>query len=183
MRKLIFQINVSLDGFADHTVTIADDELHDFFTSQLDNIDIGLFGRVTYQLMESYWPNAHNDPDATESMLRFADKLNGIPKIVFSHTLQKASWQNTKLIKDNIVEEVIKLKNQSGKVLSVGGIRTCQEFMRLGLIDEFWLLVQPVIIGKGRKLFDGHDYKINVNLIDTISFKSGVVVLHYSYNK
>src|SRR5512135_315231 len=98
MRKLIFQINISLDGFADHTVAIADDELHDFSTDMLNNIDTILFGRVTYQLFESYWPLAPNDPEATKSIVEFADKINAIPKIVFSNTLQDVGWNNTKLV-------------------------------------------------------------------------------------
>ena len=180
MRKLIFQINISLDGFADHTIGIADDELHNFFTSQLDNIDIALLGRITYQLMESYWPNVYHDPNASKSIIEFANKFNSMPKIVFSRTLENAEWNNTKLIKENVVEEVIKLKYQPGKNLLVGGISLCQEFIRLGLIDEFWLLVHPVIAGKGRRLFDNIEKQINLKLIDTINLKSGIVVLHYS---
>jgi dihydrofolate reductase len=183
MRKLIFQINISLDGFADHTVAIADDELHDFFTEQLDNVDIELMGRVTYQLMADYWPIAHNDPEATKSTISFAAKFNAIPKIVFSKTLQKAEWQNTKLISENVVDEVAKLKNQKGKNLSVGGISTCQEFMKRGLIDEFWLLVHPVIVGKGHRLFDSFENISHLKLLETMTFKSGVVVLHYSFEK
>ncbi len=183
MRKLIFQINITLDGFADHTVMIADDELHDFFTSQLDNLDIALFGRKTYQLMAGYWPNAHNDPEATKSMINFANKFNAMSKIVISKTLTTAEWNNTKLITDNVIEEVKILKAQSGKNISVGGISTCNEFMRLGLIDECWLLVHPLLIGKGHRLFDGLENTIRLKLIDTMTFKSGVEVLHYSFHK
>ncbi len=179
MRKLILAINVSLDGFADHTVAIADDELHDFFSRLLDETDIALFGRATYQLMENYWPNARQDPNATKSMLDFADKFNAIPKIVFSRTLEKAGWNNTTLVKENMVEEVTRLKQQSGRNISLGGISVSQEFMRRGLIDEYWLAVQPVIWRNGKRLFDGLNDKINLKLIDTRTFKSGVVVLHY----
>src|SRR5208283_3147712 len=91
MRKLTLSINMSLDGFADHTVAVAaDDELHDFFSGLLDNTDLVLLGRVTYQLMESYWPNAHQDLRATKSELAFADKYNAVRKVVFSRTLHKA---------------------------------------------------------------------------------------------
>ena len=183
MRKLIFSMNISLDGYADHTVAIADDELHEFASDLLDSVDIILFGRVTYQLMESYWPNARKDPGATKSMIEFADKINAKPKIVFSRTLQKAEWNNTRLVKDNIVEEVVKLKRQRGKNLSIGGIGMCQEFMKLGLIDEYWLLVQPVIIGKGRRLFESLRNRISLKLVDTKTFNSGVVVLHYRADK
>ena len=179
MRKLIFSINVSLDGFADHTVALADDELHEFYTDQLDTIDTVLFGRVTYQLLESYWPLAPRDPEATRSMIEFAHKINAMPKIVFSRTLQNADWNNTKLVKGNMIEEVSKLKQGNGKSLSVGGLSMAQTLTNLSLIDEYWLLVQPVIAGKGRRLFDGVNDRFDLKLADTKTFHSGVVVLHY----
>ncbi|HUI31966.1 MAG TPA: dihydrofolate reductase family protein [Candidatus Acidoferrales bacterium] len=128
--------------------------------------------------MESYWPHVHDDPAATRSILDFADKFNAIPKIVFSRTLQKAEWNNTRLVKDNMAEEVITLKQQPGKNISLGGISVAQEFMRRDLIDEYWLAIQPVVCGKGRRLFDGVSHMIRLKLIDRKTFKSGVVVLH-----
>lgn len=181
--KTDFSINVSLDGFADHTVAIADDELHGFYTDQLDSIDTILFGRVTYQLFESYWPHAHEDPESTKSIVAFANKINTIPKIVFSKTLQNADWKNTRLVKDNMVEEVSKLKQGTGKNLSVGGLSIAQTFMKLSLIDEYWFLVQPIIVGKGRHLFDGVNDRLDLKLADTKTFHSGVVVLHYLSSK
>ncbi len=182
MRKLVFSMNVSLDGFADHTVARADDELHDFATDQLDNLDLSLFGRVTYQLMESYWPNAPQDPETTKSVIEFARKFNAMPKVVFSQTLKKVEWNNTRLVRGDASEEVVRLKRQPGKDMEIGGISICQDFMRRGLIDECWLLVQPVVVGKGRRLFDGLTDRIDLSLVDTKTFKSGVVVLHYLLN-
>jgi dihydrofolate reductase len=180
MRRLVLSINVSIDGFADHTVVVAaDDELHDFFSTLLDATDIELLGRVTYQLMESYWPRAHEDPNATKGMLDFADKYNAIPKIVFSRTLQGADWSNTRLVKEGMVEEVLKLKKQPGRNISLGGISISQELMRLGLVDEYWLVVHPVLAGKGKRLFDGLKEKTDLELLDTKTFKSGAVALHY----
>jgi len=181
MGRLILSINVSLDGSADHTAftTTADDELHDFFGGLLDITDIVLFGRVTYQLMEGYWPRAHEDPRATRSMLNFANKYNAIPKIVFSRTLEKAEWNNTRLVTTNIRDEVANLKLRPGRNISLSGIDISQQFMRLGWIDEYWLVVHPVVVGKGRRLFDGLSEKIDLILVDTKVFKSGVVVLHY----
>ena len=179
MRKLTFSINVSLDGYADHTVAIADDELHDFYTDQLDSLDTVLFGRVTYHLFESFWPLAPKDPAISQSMKEFARKINDKSKIVFSNTLKNAGWNNTKLIKGNMVDEVIKLKQLSGKSMSVGGIRSIQTLMNHSLIDEFWLLVQPVIVGQGRRLFENVNDRHNFKLVDTKTFQSGVVVLHY----
>jgi dihydrofolate reductase len=181
MGKLILSINMSLDGFADHTLfaATADDELHDFFSGLLDVTDIALFGRVTYQLMAEYWPRAHEDPGATRSTLDFADRYNTIPKVVFSRTLQKAEWNNARLSITNMMDEVASLKLRFRRNISLGGINISQQFMRLGLIDEYWLVVHPVVAGKGKPLFDGLNEKVNLRLVDTNVLKSGVVVLHY----
>jgi dihydrofolate reductase len=179
MRKLIMQMNISIDGFADHTVAIADDELHEFASEMLDKLDIALFGRVTYQLMESYWPQAERDPNESKSVIAFARKFNAMPKIVFSKTLQNAGWNNTQLIKEDLVKEVIRLKQQPGKILSIGGLKVCRELIRHGLIDEYWLLVHPVIVGKGRRLFEGLEKAIDLKIVGVRAFKSSAVVLHY----
>lgn len=191
MRKLIFSINISLDGFADHTLfdATADDELHDFFTEQFDSIGICLFGRNTYQLMESYWPIAPRDPNATRGMIDFAHRYNAMPKIVFSRTLEKAGWNNTRLVREDMIEEVTRLKRQPGNALSIGGISAAQTLMKHNLVDEYVLLVHPVIAGAGRRLFPpvdplsgkGPNDRINLKLVDTKTLKSGVVVLHYEY--
>jgi dihydrofolate reductase len=178
MRKLIFSMNISLDGYADHTVALADDQMHEFYADQLDSLDTIVFGRVAYQLLESYWPLAPNDPQATKSMIKFADKINSLPKVVFSKTLESVHWNNTVLVRGNIVEAVSKLKQGTGKGLSVGGISVAQALMRMSLIDEYWLLIQPVIVGKGRRLFDITD-RLNLKLVESKTFHSGVVVLHY----
>ncbi len=184
MRKLVFSINISLDGFADHTVAVAaDDEMHDFFSNLLDETDVALFGRVTYQMIESYWPHAHEDPKATRGELEFADKFNAIPKIVFSRTLQQAGWSNTRLVKTSMLEEVLNLKKQTGKNILLGGISISQEFIRLGLVDEYWLVLHPVVVGKGRRIFNGLDNRINLKLLGSRTFQSGVVALHYSNDK
>jgi len=179
MRKLISSINISLDGYADHTVAIADDELHDFYTDQMDTIGMVLFGRVTYQLLEEYWPHAAEDPGATSSEVAFARKINAIPKIVFSHTLEKADWNNTRLVKGDPLVEVAKLKQGTGKDLSVGGLRLIQTLTRAALIDEYWLLVQPLLAGEGRRYWESLPDRLDLKLAGTQTFRSGVVVLHY----
>jgi dihydrofolate reductase len=180
MGKLVFSINVSLDGFADHTVGVGpDDELLGFFSDHLDETDVVLFGRVTYQLMESYWPHAHKDPKATKGTLEFADKYNAIPKVVFSRTLQEANWNNTRLVKENMIEEVVKLKGQTAKNLLLDGISISQELMRLGMVDEYWIVLHPVLAGKGRRLFEGLNSRANLELVDSRTFRLGVVALHY----
>ncbi len=183
MRKLVFATNISLDGYGDHTVTIADDELHDFFTGWMDTIDTVLFGRVTYQLFQSFWPHAPEDPQSTRSMIDFAHKINAVPKVVFSKTLQSVEWQNTRLVKKDMVGEVARLKQEDGGRISVGGIHLIQTFLKLNMIDEYWLLIHPVISGKGRRLLEGITDQRLPRLIDSKVFQSGAVALHYSLER
>jgi dihydrofolate reductase len=183
MRKIIFAINITVDGFADHTAVIADDELHDFYSELLDSIDIVLFGRKTYQLMESFWPVADKDPGSTRSMIEYAHKINAKPKIVFSKTLDKVTWNNTRLVKENMIDEVLKLKNKPGKNLSAGSLSIASALAKQGLIDEYWFLIQPIILGKGKHLLSGLKDRIDLVQVDTRTFKSGVVVLHYLSRK
>ena len=178
-RKVIFAINLTIDGIADHTAVIADDELHDFHTDLLDTVDTILFGRITYELLADFWPVVYDDPRSTASMIRFADKINPLRKIVFSGTLEKADWNNSEIVRTGMTEEVKKIKQQTGKNLSVGGLSVAAELAEHGLIDEFWFLVQPMVAGKGRRLWEGFNKRMELRLEDTRIFKSGVVVLHY----
>lgn len=112
-------------------------------------------------------------------MLRFADKINNIKKIVFSNTLNEVHWNNTSLIKENMIEEILKLKNQSGNSLSIGGLSIESTLTELGLIDEYFFLVQPIILGKGTPLFQNLNNRVDLKLSDTKIFSSGVVAKHY----
>ena len=179
MRKLVFAINITIDGFADHTAGIADDELHNFFTNFLDTIDVTLMGRKTYQLMENYWPKAHEDPNATKSTIDFANKFNAMNKIVFSSTLTEVKWKNSRLASESLLNVVSDLKNQNGKNISAGSLSITNQLLNANLIDEFWFLIHPVVLGKGKKLFDELNIKSQFQLIDIKKFNSGVVVLHY----
>jgi dihydrofolate reductase len=180
VRKLVMAVNMSLDGYADHTAGIADDELHDFFSNLLNETGVQLFGRVTYQMMESYWPHAHENPEASKSDLEFADKFNAVPKIVFSGTLDKAEWNNTTLVKSDALEYVAQLKKTEGKNLFVGGIKLAGSLVSHGLVDEYWVLVHPVMAGQGRRFLENVNEKMKLKLIESKVFKSGVVALHYS---
>jgi dihydrofolate reductase len=179
MRKIIFSINSTIDGYADHTAGIADDELHDFFTDLLYTVDVVLFGRRTYELMAGFWPNVKEEPGITKSIIRFADKFNSISKVVFSKTLNDVNWNNTILNKGNMIDEVLKMKKQSGKNISAGSLSIASALMNEQLIDEFWFLIHPVVLGKGIRLLKDLTQKTNLQLIDTKRFNSGVVVLHY----
>jgi len=180
MRKLIWAINVSVDGFADHTVgTGVDDDLYGFFRDLLDDMDLVVFGRVTYQLMEAAWPNARKDPNATRRTLEFADRFNAIPKVVFSRSLDRAEWNNTRIVHEDMVREVTRLKQQAGKNILVDGISVAQELLGHGMIDEFWFVVHPIVAGKGRRLIDALEDGARLRLLDTRVLGSGAVVLHY----
>lgn len=181
MSKLVLSINISVDGFADHTVALhADDEMHDFFTNLLENTGIAIFGRVTFELMQEYWPHAHDDPAATASTLAFADRYNAIPKVVFSRTLKNVSWNNARIERGNLIDEVIRLKKEPGKAISIGGIQLARHCMQQNLIDEYWFVVHPVVVGHGKRMFDGVTRGIALKPLDTTVFHSGVSVLHYA---
>jgi dihydrofolate reductase len=183
MRKITFSINITIDGYADHTSGIADDELHKFFADLLKDAGIVLLGRKTYEMMASYWPHAREDPKSTKSEIEFADRYNGIEKVVFSKTLKSVNWNNTTLSKRDLIDEVQKMKKQNGKSISAGSLSIASALMEKNLIDEYWFLVHPVILGKGVHLFEGLNSRSNLSLIDTKVFGSGVVVLHYKNDK
>jgi dihydrofolate reductase len=183
MRKVIFSINSSINGFADHTTGIADDELHDFFTNLLNEVDVSLMGRKTYQLMAGYWPVAYKDPECTESIKRFADKFNAVKKIVFSNTLKSVEWQNSVLAEKDLISTVSELKKEKGKSISAGSISIGEQLLRHNLIDEFWFVIHPIIAGKGPRLFDEVNVSKNLQLIDSRKFDSGAIAVRYINRK
>ena len=136
MRKLIAGMNITIDGFCDHTAGIADDELHQHYTEALRNAGAIIWGRKTYQLMESYWPGVVKNPTGNKSMDDFAVIAENIPKIVFSRTLSHVEWKNTTLAKGSVKEEVLALKQQPGKDILVGSRSLIVAAANLNLIDE-----------------------------------------------
>ena len=181
MRKVFLFMMVTLDGFfegPDHNIDWhnVDEEFNEFAIDQLNEVDTLLFGRVTYEGMASYWPTAfaiENDPEV-------AGKMNAIPKIVFSRTLDRAEWSNSRLVKENIAEEVSQLKQQQGRDLAIfGSANLTMSLLQMGLIDELRLMVNPVVLGKGNPLFGGIHEKLNLKLIKTRVFRSGNVLLCY----
>ena len=179
MRKVIFAINLTINGSANHTSGIVDDELHDFYADWFDNVDVILFGRKTYQLMESFWPIAHKDSRSTKSILRFADKINSVSKIVVSKTLTEVDWNNSQIFKGNIKDEISRLKKEKGKSISIGGLSLASYLTSQGLIDEYWFLVHPIFSDNIKNLFQNLIKPVQLKLIDIQKLKSGVVVSHY----
>src|SRR5258707_11023665 len=149
MRKLIAAINMTLDGFCDHTAMIADAEIHQHYNELLRNADTLIYGRIAYQLMESYWPSVVKKPTGNKPMDEFAVLIDNISKIVFSRTLQHVDWKNTKLKKEVIKEEILELRQQAGKDILAGSPGLIVALMKLNLIDEYQLCVHPVILGSG----------------------------------
>ena len=183
MRKLIAAINMTLDGFCDHTAIIADDELHQHYNELLSNADTLLYGRITYQLMESSWPTVVKNPTGNKPMDDFAVIIDNISKIVFSHTLKNVDWKNTKLKKEVIKEEVLELKQQAGKNILVGSPSLIVALTQLELIDEYQLGVQPIVLGSGLPLFKNVKDRINLKLLKTKTFGCGAVTLYYEPTK
>ena len=179
MRKLIAAINMTLDGFCDHTAAIADDEILQHYNELFRNADTLLFGRITYQLMESYWPTLVKNPSGNKPTDEFAALIDNISKIVFSRTLKNVEWKTAKLAKRDIKEEVLDLKQQAGKNILAGSPSVIVTLTQLDLIDEYQLCVHPIILGNGLRLFKNINDRINLKLIKTKTFASGVVALYY----
>jgi len=179
VRKLIAGINMTLDGFCDHTAGIADDELHQHYNELLRDADTILWGRITYQLMEGYWPTVVKNPTGNQPVDDFAVLVDNISKIVFSRTLKNVDWNNSTLKRDVIREEVLRLKQQAGKHILAGSRSLIVSLTQLDLVDEYQLCVQPIILGNGLPLFKDIRDRINLKLSKTKTFGSGAIVLYY----
>ena len=179
MRKLIAAINMTLDGYCDHTAVVPTEELHQHFNELLKNTGALLYGRITYQLMEDYWPAVVKHPGAIEAINDFAVLIDNVPKIVFSKTLKNVAWKNTTLFNGGLVEEVTKLKQQPGKDLVAGSPSMIVQLTQHDLVDELQLCVHPVIVGKGLPLFKGIEHRTVLKLLKTKTLGSGAVVFYY----
>lgn len=178
MRKVIAAINMTLDGFCDHTAGIPDEELHYHYAALLNNAGVILYGRITYQLMQ-FWQNLLKNPSDEKSMNDFALAINKVPKIVFSNTLTDTGWETAELANQTIGKVVAALKQQPGKDIFIGSRSLIIQLMKLNLIDEYQFCVHPVVIGNGLPLFENISDRIVLKLIKTKTFTSGAVALYY----
>lgn len=188
MRKIYLFMMMSLDGYFEgpnhdlswHNV---DDEFNKFAVEQLRKADLFLYGRRMYQLMETFWPKAANDPTISKDNLEIASLINNTKKIVFSRTLEKVeekgNWKNVKLVRKFDPKEIESLKRQPGKQIWIGGSNLAISFVKTGLIDEFRFMINPVVIGRGTPLFKELDRKLDLELIKTQKFRSGNILLYY----
>jgi len=176
-------MNMTLDGFCNHEAMIADEEIHQHYNELLSNADILIYGRITYQLMESYWPLVVKNPTGNKPMDKFAVLIDNISKIVYSRTLQHVDWKNTTLKKEVIQEEILELKQQTSKNIVVGSPGLIVALTQLDLIDEYQLGVQPTVLGSGLPLFKNIRDRIDLKLLKTKTFGCGAVMLYYEPTK
>ncbi len=181
MRKLIYTINFTIDGCFDHTNMTPDAELFDFFINLVRGAGLLVYGRITYQLMVPYWPDAINDPSSSKAEIEFARAFDSVEKVVFSKSLEKVEDKNSRLVRTNPGEEVLRLKQQPGKDILVGGVALPSYLIAHGLVDEYIFVVYPIIAGKGKRLMEGTSLreKLQLKLVDSRVLKSGAVLLHY----
>ena len=186
MRKLIAAMNMTLDGFCNHEAGIADDEIHQHYNELLSNAGTLIYGRITYQLMESYWPTVVKTPTGNKPMDEFAVLIDNISKIVYSRTLNNVTWKNSKLKKEIIEEEILELKqsrNGGSKNIVVGSPGLIVALTQLDLIDEYQLNIQPTVLGNGLPLFKNIKDRIDLNLLKTKTFGCGAVTIYYEPTK
>ena len=181
MRKLIYGINLTLDGGCDHTNGVPDDEIFEYSTHLVRDADLLVFGRKTYQLMVPYWPDVAKNPSETEADREFADTFVSKDKIVFSQSLESAEDKNTTIVRTNLRDEIVRLKHEQGKYILVGGVSIPSQLIELGLIDEYRFVFMPIIAGAGRRLLEGISLqeKLRLKLVESRIFRSGFVALHY----
>ncbi len=188
MRSLIYFMHSSLDGFVAGTkgelnwVTV-NDEIFDFVSTMTAQADTALYGRVTYQMMEAYWPSAGEKPNASKHDKEHSVWYKNVSKVVLSKTINESGLTNTRVISGNLVENINKLKQGSDggskNILIFGSPGASHSLLKMGLVDEFWIFVNPVLMGQGIPLFKDITDKIKLRLLESKTFTSGVVALHY----
>jgi len=181
MRKLVFGINTTLDGCVDHTKQIADEETHEYWTHLLREADLLVYGRKTYQLMVPFWPEVAKNQSMDEASNEFARTFDSLNKLVFSRSLESAEDRNTRIVRTDLRDEILKLKQEQGKNILVGGVDIPSQLIELGLVDEYLFVVGPVVVGAGRRLLEGVSLpeRSPLKLVESKIFKSGCVALRY----
>lgn len=185
MRNLIFFMHTSLDGFVagpngEMDWIKLDDAMFDFVATMTDQADTALYGRVTYDMMQSYWPKAGEQPNASKHDIEHSNWYNKVSKVVLSRTMHDTGLHNTLVISDQLSEHIQKIKQQDGKnILIFGSPGASQSLLNQGLIDEFWLFVNPIILGQGMPLFKNITGTTTLKLVDSKTFGCGVIALHY----
>ena len=171
-------MNMTLDGFCDHTVMNADDEIHQHYTELLRSADTLIYGRKTFQLME-YWRSVVENPTGNKATDDFAMTIDGCTKIVYSRTLESIDWKRTELKRQIDKDELLGLKEQSGKDILVGSPSLIVQLANLGIVDEFQFSIHPTVVGSGLPLFKNVSERMDLKLINTKRFGCGAITLYY----
>ena len=183
MRNLVFAINLTLDGCCDHTKLSGDEEVLDYHTQLLRDVDVLLYGRKTYQLMVPFWPDvAKNHSGQTRAMNEFAQAFDSVKNlVVFSGTLDRAEGRNTRIVRSNLQDEILKLKQEPGKDILTGGVSIPSQLIELGLVDEYRFVIQPILVGEGKRLLEDVSLpeKLQLKLVESKILDSGGVALRY----
>jgi dihydrofolate reductase len=185
MRKLIYGINITLDGCCDHTKFSGADDIQDYFRELLEGVDLVIYGRKTYELMVPFWPEIAQTQSMNEAANAFAKVFANLKRILVSQTIESTDDEQTTIIHDNLKEEIIKLKQQPGKAISTGGVALPAQLIEWGLIDEFHMVVHPVIVGQGRRLFTEMflPENLDLKLEGSQTLSTGCVALRYERRK
>ena len=181
MRNVIYAINITLDGCCDHTKIIPDEEVLEYFTDLMQEVDLQVFGRKTYELMVPYWPEVAKDQSASKADKEFAQAFCSVNKLVFSRSLDSVEDKKTRIVRADVRDEILRLKQEQGKSILVGGVDIPSQLIELGLVDEYRFVVSPILAGKGRRLLEGDSLaeKLQLKFADAKVFKSGCVALRY----
>jgi dihydrofolate reductase len=180
MRKVVYAINLTLDGCFDHTHGAPDEEVGKYSMDLVRDAGLLVFGRKTYEIMVPYWPDIAKSDTEDKMDKDFAETFVSKKKVVFSRSLASAEADNTRIVRTNLRDEVLKLKQEPGKDILVGGVDIPSQLIALGLVDEFYFFIQPIFAGNGKRLFEGIRLeKLRLKLVETSTFKAGSVLLHY----
>jgi len=178
-------MHTSLDGFVggpkgEMNWIKVDESIFDFVATMTEKADTALYGRVTYEMMQNYWPTADKQPNASKHDKEHAAWYRKVSKVVLSKTMKENGLENTKVFSDNLIENITKIKNENGNnILIFGSPSASHSLLSIGLIDEFWLFVNPVLLGEGIPLFKGIKETTKLNLVASKIFPCGVIALHY----
>jgi dihydrofolate reductase len=189
MRKIVSFVHVSLDGFVASANRgldwiIVNEEIFDYVEQRIRETDTALYGRITYQMMESYWPTAADQPTATRHDIEHSRWYKKATKIVLSRTMKGDNLPNTKIISSNLTGAITKLKQGAGTdILMFGSPTATHSLMAENLIDEYWLFINPILLGQGIPLFKGIKDRTSLKLVTSKTFSSGVVCLQYEYKR
>ena len=181
MRNVIFAINTTLDGCVDHTKQFVDEETLEYSTHLIRDVDLLVFGRKTHQLMVPYWPDVLKNQSGTKAEIEFARAFDSVKKVIFSRSLDSVEDKNTRIVRTNLRDEILKLKQERGANILVGGVGIPSQLMELGQVDEYRFVVGPIVAGAGRRLLEGVSLaeRLQLKLVDSQIFKSECVALRY----